>query len=270
MPCRCARSRTSVIALASADGRSNVDGSSSMRPASTFDRSRMSLISVEQVPAGGVDVLEVVVLLLVELAEQPLEQHLGEADDRVQRRAQLVRHVGQELGLVLVRDLELAALVLDLAEQPRVLDRDHRLVGEGLAAARCPCRRTGRHGRGRRRSRRCPCPPRASGATIDRLRCRRPVALRRAAGTSRVAIDVRDSAARCRAGSAGAVAGRTSSGAGDRSCSNSSRPGRGRRRRRIIPSSPTRLIAISLAGEQPLAARRGSCRTPAWCRRSSC
>ena len=25
-----------------------------------------------------------------------------------------------------------AALVLDLAEQPRVLDRDHRLVGEGL------------------------------------------------------------------------------------------------------------------------------------------
>ena len=34
--------------------------------------------------------------------------------------------------LWLVGDLELAALVLDLVEQARVLDRDHRLVGEGL------------------------------------------------------------------------------------------------------------------------------------------
>ena len=85
----------------------------------------------EQVPAGRVDVLQVVVLLVVEVAEQALEQHLGEADDRVERRAQLVRHVGEEFGLVLVGDLELAALVLDLVEQPRVLDRDHGLVGEG-------------------------------------------------------------------------------------------------------------------------------------------
>ena len=103
-----------------------------MRPASTFDRSRMSLISVQQMPSGRMDVLEVVVLLLVELAEQPLEQHFGKADDRVERRAQLVRHVREEFRLVLVGDLELAALVLDLAEQPRVLDGDHRLVGEGL------------------------------------------------------------------------------------------------------------------------------------------
>ncbi len=77
------------------------------------------------------DVLQVVVLLFVELAEQALQQHLGKADDRVERRAQLVRHVGQELGLVLVGGLELPALVLDFAEQARVLDRDHRLVGEG-------------------------------------------------------------------------------------------------------------------------------------------
>ena len=39
-----------------------------------------------------------------------LQQHLGEADDRVERRAQLVRHVGEELGLVLVGDLELRLL----------------------------------------------------------------------------------------------------------------------------------------------------------------
>ena len=59
-------------------------------------------------------------------------QHLGEADDRVQRRAQLVRHVGQELRFVLARDLELLALFADLLEQARVLDRQYRLVGEIL------------------------------------------------------------------------------------------------------------------------------------------
>jgi hypothetical protein len=57
--------------------------------------------------------------------------YLGEADDGVERRAQLVRHVGEELRLVLVRHLELRALLLDLLEQPHVLDRDHRLVGVG-------------------------------------------------------------------------------------------------------------------------------------------
>ena len=56
----------------------------------------------------------------------------GDADDRVQRRAQLVRHAGEELGFVAVRDFELAALGLDLLEQPHVLDRDHGLIGEGL------------------------------------------------------------------------------------------------------------------------------------------
>ena len=60
-----------------------------------------------------------------------LPQHLGDADDGVERRAQLVAHVGEELRLVLARICELAALVLDFVEQPHVLDRDHRLVGEG-------------------------------------------------------------------------------------------------------------------------------------------
>ena len=52
----------------------------------------------QQVVAGREDVVEVLLLLLVDLAEQPLPQHLREADDRVQRRPQLVRHVGQEVG----------------------------------------------------------------------------------------------------------------------------------------------------------------------------
>ena len=36
-----------------------------------------------------------------------LAQHLGQADDGVERRAQLVAHIGEELRLVLARNLEL-------------------------------------------------------------------------------------------------------------------------------------------------------------------
>ena len=132
MPCRCARSRTSVIALSSASAGRTSDSSSSMRPASILDRSRMSLMSESRCLPEAWMSLRYSSCFVVQLAEHPLEQHLGEADDRVQRRAQLVRHVGEELGLVLVGDFELAALLLDLVEQPHVLDRDHRLVGEGL------------------------------------------------------------------------------------------------------------------------------------------
>ena len=45
IPWRWARSRTSTIAFESAEGRSKVEISRSMRPASIFERSRMSLIS---------------------------------------------------------------------------------------------------------------------------------------------------------------------------------------------------------------------------------
>ncbi len=44
----------------------------------------------EEVPRRLEDVVQVIRLLLVDLAEHPLGQHLGEADDGVQRRAQLV------------------------------------------------------------------------------------------------------------------------------------------------------------------------------------
>jgi hypothetical protein len=87
---------------------------------------------LEEVLAGGIDLLEVVGELLGAEVGGVLLQHLAVADDGVERRAQLVRHVGEELRLVAVGDLELAALVLDLAEQARVLDGDGRLGGEGL------------------------------------------------------------------------------------------------------------------------------------------
>src|SRR5262249_34934656 len=38
---------------------------------------------------------------------------------------------GEKLRLMLARQLELPVLVLDFVEQAHVLDRDHRLVGEG-------------------------------------------------------------------------------------------------------------------------------------------
>jgi hypothetical protein len=44
----------------------------------------------------------------------------------------MMAHAGDELRLVLARHLQLPALVLDLVEQARVLDRQHRLRGEGL------------------------------------------------------------------------------------------------------------------------------------------
>src|SRR5438552_17291806 len=71
-------------------------------------------------------------LLFVDLPEHPLPQDLGEPDDGVERRAQLMRHVGEKLALVPARRLELAALEFDLSEQPRVLNGERRLSGESL------------------------------------------------------------------------------------------------------------------------------------------
>ena len=60
-----------------------------------------------------------------------LAQHLGDADDRVERGAQLMAHIGKKLRLVLARLGELTALILDFIEQPHVLERNNRLVGKG-------------------------------------------------------------------------------------------------------------------------------------------
>ena len=98
----------------------------------------MSLIKSEQVPARTEHPIERLDVLLQRLGILP--QHLGDADDGVERRAQLMAHAGEELRLVLAGDFELAALVLDFLEQSHVLDRDRRLVGEGRRRARSACR----------------------------------------------------------------------------------------------------------------------------------
>ena len=70
--------------------------------------------------------------LLGWLTVSAVRHQFGIAQDGVERRAQLMAHIGEELRLVLARDFELTALVLDFVEQPHVLDGDHRLIGEGF------------------------------------------------------------------------------------------------------------------------------------------
>ncbi len=53
---------------------------------------------VEQVPAAPQNVLDMALLILPEGAEAGIEEQLREADDGVERRAQLVRHVGEEFA----------------------------------------------------------------------------------------------------------------------------------------------------------------------------
>src|SRR3984893_9280335 len=83
----------------------------------------------EQVPAGSEHAVKRLGILLQRLRILP--QHLADADDGVEWRAQLVAHVGEELRFVLACFSELAALVLNFVEQADVLNCNHRLVGKG-------------------------------------------------------------------------------------------------------------------------------------------
>jgi len=66
--------------------------------------------------AGAQDILQILILLgLISPNMRP--EDFREPDDGIERGPQLVRHAGQELGLVAIRDLELAPLLLDFLEQ---------------------------------------------------------------------------------------------------------------------------------------------------------
>src|SRR5712691_11387019 len=71
----------------------------------------------QQMPTRTQDVFEVLGLLVVELAKKALGEDFRKTDDGIQRRAQLVAHVGQKLRLVSAGYLQLAALALDLLKQ---------------------------------------------------------------------------------------------------------------------------------------------------------
>ena len=91
---------------------------------------------VQEVLPRAPDVAEVLLLTVVDLAEHAVEQHLREPDHGVERGAQLVRHAGEELGLVPADHLQLAGLVLQLAEQTGVEDRQRRIGWRTSAAVR--------------------------------------------------------------------------------------------------------------------------------------
>ena len=82
----------------------------------------------EQVPPRAKHPVERLGVLLERLRILP--QHLADADDGIERRAQLMAHVREELTFVLACLGELPALVLNFIEQPHVLDGDYRLVGK--------------------------------------------------------------------------------------------------------------------------------------------
>ena len=85
---------------------------------------------LQQVLAGSVDVAQVLLLPLVDVAEHALQENFGEAEHRIERGAQLVRHARQELRLVPARELELEALLLQLPVQLRVEQRQGGLACE--------------------------------------------------------------------------------------------------------------------------------------------
>ena len=129
--------------------RSNWSARSSIFPASILERSRMSLISSSRwLPAVWMFSRK----RCRRGCSSPrvdVDEHAGEADDRVERRAQLVRHVGQELVLRAVggdqAEVGLAQLVrplhdpllegvgqpFQIAVEMGVLDRHRGLVGDG-------------------------------------------------------------------------------------------------------------------------------------------
>jgi hypothetical protein len=66
-------------------------------------------------------------------------EQFGQSDDRIERGAQLVAHIGEEtrfgaarlLGLI-ARASRFLAARRQFLKEPRMLDREHGLVGEGL------------------------------------------------------------------------------------------------------------------------------------------
>src|SRR5262249_35919645 len=86
-------------------------GVSSSLPASIFERSRTSLMG-----PGAIHAAERFQRLFRAEPRRVGDHHLRQADDGVERRAQLVAHAGEELRLVLACQLELTALVLDFVK----------------------------------------------------------------------------------------------------------------------------------------------------------
>src|SRR5713101_5116127 len=94
----------------------------------------------QQVLAAVIDVVQAVMaLFLGDLARQVVPKQLRKPEDGVEWRAQLVRHVGEELGLepadlgnLGIGGLQLPEVSLELLIEAPVLDGDRGLVGDDL------------------------------------------------------------------------------------------------------------------------------------------
>src|ERR1700674_2171217 len=71
----------------------------------------------------------------VELSIARFKQQLRETDNRIQRRAQLMAHVGEEDALVPVRLLEMTISLLKLGDQSRAVERGRYRAQELLHPA---------------------------------------------------------------------------------------------------------------------------------------
>ena len=82
-------------------------------------------------PAIGLKAFEYAKHLLGRLAVGPVRHQFGISQDGIERRAQFMAHIGEELRFVLARLFNLAAFVLDFLEQPYIFNRYRCLVGKG-------------------------------------------------------------------------------------------------------------------------------------------
>ena len=95
-------------------------GFTSILPASTFDRSRMSLISSSRSVPACRSCCANSTCFVGQVRLRVVGEQLREDEQRVERRAQLVAHVREELALVLRAERELLRLLLE--REPRRLD----------------------------------------------------------------------------------------------------------------------------------------------------
>src|SRR5438046_5531071 len=85
---------------------------------------------VQEMFRANQNLLKILFLKSRYLSLGPPQHQAGEADNGIERRAQLVTDVGEKLRLVPVSCLKQRVLLLDFLKQADVFSGDHRLVGE--------------------------------------------------------------------------------------------------------------------------------------------
>src|SRR5215475_2806966 len=89
----------------------------------------------EQMLVVGADASKRFQRLLAKGLVEALLHELGIAQNGGERRPELMAHAGDELRLVMARDLQLSTLLCNFVEEPRIFQRNRRLVGEALHEA---------------------------------------------------------------------------------------------------------------------------------------